>query len=112
MKAGINPQKIVIDPGIGSWQGRSWKHDLEIIKNLNLLRNLEKPIYLGLSRKSFIGKILELHNMDGKPDNRLFGTLSTTGICVMKDAAHILRTHDVLATLQAVRIAEELAKSK
>ncbi|MFX1533093.1 MAG: dihydropteroate synthase [Promethearchaeota archaeon] len=112
LKAGVNPQKIVIDPGIGSWQGRSWKYDLDIIKNLNLLRNLEKPIYLGLSRKSFVGKVLELYNMNGKPDNRLFGTLSTTGICVVKGAVHILRTHDVLATFQAVRVAEELRKNR
>ncbi|MFX1251973.1 MAG: dihydropteroate synthase [Promethearchaeota archaeon] len=112
LKAGIDAKKIVIDPGIGGWQGRSWEYDLDIINNLDLIRNLEKPIYLGLSRKSFIGKILERHNMNGKPDNRLFGTLSTTGICVMKGAAHILRTHDVLATLQAARVAEELRKTK
>ncbi|MFX0093983.1 MAG: dihydropteroate synthase [Candidatus Hodarchaeota archaeon] len=111
-KAGIDPQKIVIDPGIGSWQGRSWKYDLNIIKNLDLLRDLKKPIYLGISRKSFIGKILESHNMEGNPENRLYGTLSVTGMCVMKNAVHILRTHDVLPTIQATRVAEELWKNQ
>lgn len=104
--ADISLEQIAIDPGIGSWDGRPFWHDFEILSQLEHLRELRRPIYVGVSRKSFVGVIL-----DKPPENRLAGSLAATGIAVY-NGAHILRTHDVGTTLDAVRIAEKLRETR
>lgn len=107
-KAGIDEKKIVIDPAIGFIRnvGVPWHvWDCHVIKNLGQLRRLDKPICIAISRKSFIGKILNLK----EPEERLFGSLSATAIAVY-NGAHIIRTHDVDATLQAAKLAEFIRK--
>lgn len=101
--AGISEEKIVIDPGIGF--GKKVSEDLHILRNLNRLRVLCRPILVGVSRKSFIGKILDLKD----PDKRLIGSLAATAIAVY-NGAHLVRTHDVKETLQAVKIAEAIRR--
>ena len=108
-KAGIPEKKIVIDPAIGFIRNTSvpWHvWDCYVIKNLKQLHELNKPICIALSRKSFIGKILDLK----EPEERLFGSLSATAIAVY-NGAHIIRTHDVIATLQVARLAEFIKKA-
>jgi dihydropteroate synthase len=103
--AGVDPLQIMIDPGIGF--GKTVGHNLLILKNLPELRVLGKPILLGTSRKSFIGRILQ-----EEADQRLEGTLSSIAIGALY-GAHIIRTHDVLparkviAVADAIRLAEE-----
>ncbi len=98
INAGISEKKIIIDPGIGF--GKPVSHDIGIIRNLESFRTLNKPILVGISRKSFIGKIL-----GGKsPEERLYGSLSATAIAVYK-GAHIIRTHDVLETKEIIDVA-------
>lgn len=104
--ADITLDKIAVDPGIGSWGGRPIWHDFEILNQLEHLRELNHPIYVGVSRKSLIGSILEK-----SPENRLSGSLAATGIAIY-NGAHIIRTHDVGATLDAVRIAEKFRKAR
>ena len=98
--AGLDPEQIVIDPGIGF--GKTLEDNLLIIKNLQELRILGKPILLGTSRKSFIGKIL---NTD--VTERLEGTLSSIAIGVL-NGAHIIRCHDVLEAKKAISVADAI----
>ncbi|MCP8316108.1 MAG: dihydropteroate synthase [archaeon] len=107
-KAGIPEKKIVIDPAIGFIRNTSlpwYVWDCYVIKNLKQLHEFNKPICIAVSRKSFIGKILNIK----EPEERLFGSLSATAIAVY-NGAHIVRTHDVIATLQVVRLVEFIKK--
>jgi len=101
---GIAREKIAIDPGIGF--GKSVEQNLEIIRRLRDLSYefADLPIAIGTSRKSFLGKLL-----NGAPaDERLYGTIATEVASVL-NGAHIVRAHDVKATVEAVRIADAIA---
>jgi dihydropteroate synthase len=98
--AEISPDQIAIDPGIGF--GKNNKHNLEILKKLEIFLKLKKPLLLGVSRKSFIGDILGLPS-----EERLEGSLAATIIGVTKGAS-IIRTHDIEVTRNAVRVAEAI----
>ena len=98
--AGLDPQQVIVDPGIGF--GKKVEDNLLIIKNLHEFRILGKPILLGTSRKSFIGKIL---NADA--GERLEGTISSTAIGVLI-GAHIIRSHDVLQAKKAIAVADAI----
>ena len=102
--AGIASDRIWVDPGIGF--GKTVKQNLEILAHLDSLATLQKPILLGTSRKSFIGKILDL-----PVSERLEGSLATAVIGIMK-GARILRVHDVQETSRAVKIATEILKAQ
>ena len=109
-KAGISLDKIVVDPGIGFFRQAEcpwYIWDCNVIANLQKLRTLGRPIHVGASRKSFIGKILDQEN----PEQRLLGSLSAAAIAVF-NGAHLVRTHDVKATIEVVRLAEYIRKSK
>ena len=108
-RKGFDEKKIIIDPGIGRWiDKKTPEFDLRIIANLNKLRSLNKPILVAVSRKSFIGAILDIP----EPEMRLNGTLSATAIAVYK-GAHIIRTHDVNQQLmEIIKIAEEIRKNE
>ena len=98
--SGVDPRKIIIDPGIGF--GKTVLDNLLIIKNLYEFRILGKPILLGTSRKTFIGKIL-----NAEVEDRLEGTLSSVAIGVLK-GAHIIRSHDVLQAKKAIAVADAI----
>jgi dihydropteroate synthase len=102
--AEIYPDQIAIDPGIGF--GKTKMHNLEILRNLETFLELKRPILLGVSRKSFIGDILNL-----PPEERLEGSLAATVMGVAKGAS-IIRTHDVKSTRNAVRVAEAIIKGE
>jgi len=84
---GIDVKKIIIDPGIGF--GKTVEHNLLIIKNLEKFKKLGCPVLAGPSRKSFIGKVLDL-----KVNERFEGTAAAVAICVW-NGADIVRVHDV-----------------
>jgi dihydropteroate synthase len=86
-KAGVAWSNIIVDPGIGF--GKTVEQNLEIIRRLDELKTLGRPILLGTSRKSFIGKVLGT-----EADNRLEGTAATVAIGIVK-GADIVRVHDV-----------------
>ena len=96
--AGIG--KIVIDPGIGF--GKTLAHNLELIRRLEEFKELGKPILLGVSRKSFIGGVLDL-----PVEERLEGSLAATVIGVLNGAT-VIRTHDVRATGRVVKMAQAI----
>lgn len=100
--SGIKKEKIIIDPGIGF--GKRLKDNLTLINNLHVLKELDQPILIGVSRKSFIGTIL-----DSPPQERLDGTIASAILSVVHGAA-ILRVHDVASVKRAVRVAEAIIK--
>ncbi len=104
-KAGYPRSQIIIDPGVGKWIPEKLpSNDLAIIKKMRDLRILNLPVLVAISRKSFIGALLNLP----KPDDRLQGTLAATAIAVF-NGAHIIRTHDVnLETIQTIKIAQSI----
>ena len=104
IKAGIDPRKIAVDPGIGF--GKTDAHNLLILKNLNHLKKLSKPILLGISRKSLIGNILNV-----PVEERLEGSIAATVFGLTRGVS-IIRTHDVRATRQAVKVAEAIMKEE
>ena len=97
---GIKKEKIIIDPGIGF--GKRFKDNLVLINNLNFLEDLDRPILIGISRKSFIGKIL-----NSPPQERLEGTIASAILSIIH-GAHILRVHDVASVKRAVLVAEAI----
>ena len=105
---GYNENNIILDPGIGHWiEEKTHFYDLKIIGNLYKLRELNKPILVAISRKSFIGTTLNIP----EPEKRLNGTLAATAIAIY-NGAHIVRTHDVTQQLfEFIKIAEEIRKS-
>ncbi|MFX1304908.1 MAG: dihydropteroate synthase [Promethearchaeota archaeon] len=108
-KKGYDENKIIIDPGIGHWiEEKTHLYDLKIIGNLQKLKELNKPILVAISRKSFIGTALNIPD----PENRLNGTLSATAIAVF-NGANIVRTHDVNKQLiEIVKMAEKIRKNR
>jgi dihydropteroate synthase len=108
--AGIPAERIVVDPGIGFFRDEAvaWPQwDTSVLAELPALRALERPITVGVSRKSFLGAILERPD----PAERLAASLAATAIAVANGAA-LVRTHDVGETRDAVRVAERLRSSR
>ena len=97
---GISPDHIVIDPGIGF--GKTVDHNLEILRRLDEFRNLNKPVLIGTSRKSFIGKILNL-----TVNNRIEGTAATITWAIAH-GADMVRVHDVKSMHRVVRMTDAL----
>jgi len=94
IEAGIAPEAIALDPGIGF--GKGLAHNLTLLKELPCFAALGAPLLVGVSRKSFIGRVL------GRSiDERLYGGLGLAALAVMK-GARIIRTHDVAATRDAI----------
>ena len=94
IEAGIAREAIVLDPGIGF--GKGLAHNMALLKDLSRFTALGAPLLVGVSRKSFIGRIL------GKPlGERLYGGLGLAALAVSK-GARIVRTHDVAATCEAI----------
>jgi len=102
MQAGIRADQIIIDPGIGF--GKRLEDNYAILKYLSEFKSLGFPILVGPSRKSFIGKVLDL-----PPEERLEGTLAAVSAAVLH-GANIVRVHDVQATVRAVRIIDRIIR--
>ena len=117
--SGVSKDRIVVDPAIGffrkngdgffftriksDWVGR----DVTILQNLSSLKKVGFPILISVSRKSFIGKILG----EKDPERRFVGSLAAETIAVL-NGADIIRTHNVGATCDVVKISQELQRSK
>lgn len=102
LKAGIKDENIIIDPGIGF--GKTWEHNLKVMRNLEQFKRLGYPMLLGTSRKSFIGKVLDL-----LVEERLEGTIATTVAGIMK-GADAVRVHDVLQNKRAAAMADRMVR--
>lgn len=89
-------QDIIVDPGFGF--GKTLEHNFQLLKHLNLLRILGKPILAGISRKSMINKLLKT-----KPENALTGTIVTNTLA-LQGGASILRVHDVKEAVETLKV--------
>jgi dihydropteroate synthase len=98
--AGVDPGKIIIDPGIGF--GKTLEHNLILLRNLQMLKSLGKPILAGTSRKSFIGSITGKDVTD-----RAFGTAASVAVAIM-NGADIIRVHDVDQMRDVARIVDAI----
>ena len=109
-RRGVARESIVIDPGIGF--GKSQEQNLELLAKLDQLIAAfpDYPLLIGTSRKSFIGRLLA--DESGTPasaEDRLYGTLATIATAILH-GAHIIRAHDVKATVEAIRVTEAIRK--
>lgn len=100
-REGIDPQRIIFDPGIGF--AKSAEQNLTIIKKLAMLTKSGRPLLVGPSRKSFIGKILKQEN----PQKRLWGTTAAVTACVI-NGAKIIRVHDIPEIYDVIKVANKL----
>jgi dihydropteroate synthase len=108
--AGVSSEGIVLDPGIGFFREEAvpWDEwDLSVLAGLSALGALGRPLGIGVSRKSFIGSVTG----QADPAGRLAGSLAATTVAVLEGAA-LVRTHDVAATVEAVRVAERLRRPR
>ena len=103
-RGGISPEMTIVDPGIGF--GKTFDHNLEILKELGKLRRLGRPILIGTSRKAFIGHILKKEATE-----REAGTMATLAAAVM-NGAHIVRAHDVKKAVETVRIIDAIKRGR
>ena len=101
---GIRPEDLIVDPGIGF--GKTADHNVTLLRHLDVLTGLGRPILLGTSRKSTIGRILDL-----PADERLEGTLATTALGVAS-GVDIVRVHDVRANVRAARVADAIVRGR
>lgn len=97
---GIDPDRVIVDPGIGF--GKTIEQNLQILKHLDVFKQLNKPILIGTSRKSFIGNLLDLPVTE-----RVEGSLATACWAIIH-GADIVRVHDVKATVRAARMIDTL----
>ena len=102
--AGVREEQIVFDPGIGF--GKSLRHNLELLSSLGRFTKLERPLLLGVSRKSFMGKLIPTDVGD-----RLAAGLACAVWAAMA-GAHLIRTHDVRETRQALRMLEAIVEHR
>lgn len=102
LKLGVSRENIIIDPGIGF--GKTWRQELEIIRRLDELKGLGRPILIGPSRKSFIGKVLDLPTGE-----RLEGTAAAVAIGIAK-GADIVRVHDVQQMVRVCRVSDAIVR--
>jgi dihydropteroate synthase len=98
--AGVPRERLLVDPGIGF--SKDAGHSLEALRRLGEMEALERPVLVGPSRKSFIGKVLDL-----PVDRRLMGTAAAVAACVLR-GAHVVRVHDVREMVEVVRVADAI----
>lgn len=97
---GVNPEQVIMDPGIGF--GKTVDHNLEILRDLETLKALGRPILVGASRKSTIGKVL-----DAEADERMEGTAATVAVSIA-NGAHIVRIHDVKEMVRVAKMTDAI----
>jgi dihydropteroate synthase len=100
LKAGIEKDCLVIDPGIGF--GKTPEDNYKIIKNLSQLKELGLPVMIGTSRKSFIGKVT-----GGEPNERIEGTAASVAAAII-NGCHIVRVHDVAAMKKVAAVTDAI----
>jgi dihydropteroate synthase len=100
LQAGVPRERVLIDPGIGF--GKTAEQNWVVMRRLQELRNLGQPILIGTSRKSFIGKVLDL-----PVDERMEGTAATVAAAVLR-GADVVRVHDVREMARVARVADRM----
>src|SRR5450755_410663 len=106
--AGIKRDRLVLDPGFGF--GKRFEENYPLLAHFGELQQMGFPLLAGVSRKSFIGRILARDGKDAPISERLYGTLAAEVALIVK-GAHMIRTHDVRSAAEAARVADAIVAS-
>jgi dihydropteroate synthase len=107
--AGVRRQRIVLDPGFGF--GKNFEQNYPLLARFEELQSLGFPLAAGTSRKSFLGRMLAKNGKDAALPDRLYGNLAVQTALIFK-GAHILRTHDVNAAVEAARVTDAILAAR
>jgi dihydropteroate synthase len=107
--AGVRRERIVLDPGFGF--GKNFNENYPLLARFSELQSAGFPLLVGTSRKSFIGRSLAKNGKDAPIEERLNGTLASQTALILK-GAHIIRTHDVKASVEAACIADAILQAR
>ena len=102
--AGVRPEQIILDPGIGF--GKTVEQNIRLINELREFKSLDYPLMVGTSRKSFIGYTLDL-----PPDERVEGTAATVALAIDR-GADIIRVHDVAAMVRVAKMTDRIVRGQ
>ncbi len=103
IKAGVKDRNIIIDPGVGF--GKTYEQNIEIMRNINMLKDFGYPVLLGVSRKSVVGLTLDL-----PVDQRVEGTIAANVIGIV-NGVDIIRVHDIKENMRAAKFADKLIRN-
>ncbi len=106
--AGVRRERLVLDPGFGF--GKRLEENYPLFSRFDEFQGIGFPLLAGVSRKSFIGRMLAENGKDAPLEARLYGTLAAEVALILK-GAHIIRTHDVKAAVEAARIADKILQA-
>jgi len=101
--AGVKRERIVLDPGFGF--GKNFEENYPLLRRMDELHQLRYPVLVGVSRKSFVGRVVARSGKDAAVTERQSGTVAAETAAILK-GAHIIRTHDVAASFDAARVAD------
>jgi dihydropteroate synthase len=104
--AGVKRERMLIDPGFGF--GKNFEENYPLLRRLEEFHQLRYPLAVGVSRKSFVGRMVARGGVDAKVNERQFGTIAAEAAAILK-GAHLIRTHDVRASFDAARVADVAA---
>ncbi len=107
--AGLRRERITLDPGFGF--GKNFEQNYPLLARFQELQSLGFPLVAGTSRKSFLGRALAKDGKDAAVADRLYGNLAAHTALILK-GAHILRTHDVKAAVEAARVADAILEAR
>jgi len=107
--AGVRRERIALDPGFGF--GKNFEQNYPLLARFQELQSLGFPLVAGTSRKSFLGRTLAKDGKDAVVGDRLYGNLAAHTALILK-GAHILRTHDVRAAVEAARVADAILEAR
>jgi len=107
--AGVKREKIALDPGFGF--GKNFEQNYPLLARFEELQSMGLPLLAGTSRKSFIGRMLAKDGKDAAPADRLYGNIAAQTALILK-GVHILRTHDVKASVEAARVADTILTAR
>jgi dihydropteroate synthase len=107
--AGVRRERIALDPGFGF--GKNFEQNYPLLARFQELQSLGFPLVAGTSRKSFLGRTLAKDGKDAVVADRLYGNLAAHTTLILK-GAHILRTHDVKAAVEAARVADAILEAR
>jgi dihydropteroate synthase len=109
VRAGVRRERIGVDPGFGF--GKNFEQNYPLLARFQELQSLGFPLVAGTSRKSFVGRMLAKDGKDAAVADRLYGNLAVQTALILK-GAHILRTHDVKAAVEAARVADVVLEAR
>jgi dihydropteroate synthase len=104
--AGVKRERIVLDPGFGF--GKNFEENYPLLRRLEEFHQLRYPLLAGVSRKSFVGRMIARNGNDAPVGDRTYGSVATETVAILK-GVHIIRTHEVKACRDAARVADVVA---